>query len=1174
MPHEIWPPGAPGMPVPGRDFLAAAQALGGTCVVGAKGKSRKQERLGEYTPELESIIRKSLYGGGQFVLNMTVSDRQKTPLMVLSGHRWGANPEGASPGPEPCEVMVLGKMLGDVEINKARCQIGKTGQHLMQTLLKLGIPKISRWYVSNVLKTENPDPNSSSSSLKQPWVNQFLHLLHQELRLVRPKYILCTGADALKALLGKNMSLDKMRGRVVEYEFPVHKSDDEPPEMHKVQVMACEHPAAVVRNPDKQARFELDLARFGKLVSGDRWDRLERGIDHRIVDNEKDLRDIIAEAEANNPLRIVALDAEWHGQHPQNIGSYMRCFQFSWAHKKAVCVTLAEVGGEPAFKRFVRDREGRPIKVKGGYLTTTKGGKERAFAMLGKYLQKKRVVGHFLLSDMEWFLAAGLDLREQFAAPENWQDCREQGGWDTGLMGHALDETGLFSLTDQTLRYTKAPRYDVQLDEWKVNFCRRNDLKPSQLEGYGECPGEVLYPYGAYDADVTRRLALRHAKALDCDQYGNNCWEAFWISQRAAMAAFEINTTGIPVDRNRLDKLTQVYMSSRNRLRMEIRQWAGWDINLEAADQVRELLFGEEANRKYDHQGKPKRTRPDGAYCLRVMPATTTEKRPREWERVLEEGSEKNFTPSTNKMALGILLQEWKKTKVWDPRLKSWVLKSEADRKRLRDQIQQIRDYRFISQVLKSTLRKPRDTAEESESDDPFEVDENGNFLYDAGLPAAICDDGRVRTFISQVKETGRWASSRPPLMNLSKRREPDYKRILGSQYEHQLRSIFCADPGHVLLEADYVGAELFGMAIMSGDELMIEHALRNQLDEDHPNYYDIHSNIAVLAFGFQCAPTKAGLESIGKAFMRIVAKSVVFGVAYGRGAKAIALAAREEGVTITVEDAQKVIDAIFRMYPKLEPFFAECRQRAILRDERGNVVPGAPGWLCGPFGRYRRFPFTTERDVAGEYERQAMNFPIQGMIADAMSRATDQLLQYRREVGMKFKIVLQIHDALLFMVPFQEVPFFVENVLPTCMSKRVPIHPCHLDGIPNGTGPYFLGTDNEICDHWGDHMLPSDCWERKISEKYAGWKANPQFAGGWAGKHFSGNVWLEKTQRLHPIVADKTAKQIFKEDGIRLAVKLGKLPAPEDMAKALKQISNKDLLKLITNEQGNFVAA
>jgi len=81
-----------------------------------------------------------------------------------------------------------------------------------------------------------------------------------------------------------------------------------------------------------------------------------------------------------------------------------------------------------------------------------------------------------------------------------------------------------------------------------------------------------------------------------------------------------------------------------------------------------------------------------------------------------------------------------------------------------------------------------------------------------------------------------------------------------------------------VLVEADYTGAELFGMATQARDATMIEHCLRANLPEDDPNHYDIHSNVAVTSFGLQCEPTKAGLAALGKAPLRIGAKNIIFG--------------------------------------------------------------------------------------------------------------------------------------------------------------------------------------------------------------------------------------------------------------------------------------------------------
>jgi len=494
--------------------------------------------------------------------------------------------------------------------------------------------------------------------------------------------------------------------------------------------------------------------------------------------------------------------------------------------------------------------------------------------------------------------------------------------------------------------------------------------------------------------------------------------------------------------------------------------------------QVREFLFGEELNGKdRAPDAPPVRIRPNGARSIRLTPMLTTDKRQMLWENVIKDGLQAEKTPSTNKTSLSILAQENQEVWRYQKRKGKEVCFDFSE------QVNWIRDYRFISQVLKSCLRPPL-TEETKDGDEVFRRDDDGYYVYAGGIPSAICSDGRVRTHIYPTKETRRWASARPPMQNFAKRREADYKRILKGAYKYVLRSMIMASPGKILVEADYIGAELFGMALMAGDPLMIEHAQRNQLPEDHPDFYDIHSNVAVLAFGLSCEPTKVGLYSIDKVFLRIVAKSVIFGIAYGRGAKAIALAAKEEGVKITIEEAQRVIDTIFAMYPELAPFFAECGQRAL-----------GPRWMCGCFGGFRRFPVARERSTQGDFERQAMNFPIQGMIADGVSRACDHLDQYRRDMepgdDFWFDVVLQIHDAILFEVEYAHAARLIDEVIPFCMVDSVPIYPTYLDGMPKAQAEtYYLGIDTEICDHWGEMMYPEAILSCGIDPKYGGWTA------------------------------------------------------------------------------------
>jgi hypothetical protein len=516
------------------------------------------------------------------------------------------------------------------------------------------------------------------------------------------------------------------------------------------------------------------------------------------------------------------------------------------------------------------------------------------------------------------------------------------------------------------------------------------------------------------------------------------------------------------------DQLLQAFRTAIN--------WA--DFNPRSHPQCRAFLFGDNFAFKTDARtGAPLPVRPATAMTLALQPIKTTGKRSRLWADVVARGEQSHFTPSTDKEVLGIVGHQHKLA-------------------------MQLRDLKFIMTILSGALRDPRQDA----VGDTVTNDEGYN-EYDEGLVAVTHTDGRVRTHLQQTKETGRASSSRPPLQALANRREGDYARILGTWqldpqgqqeyrgdyqnifpvplYNHPVRSIFCASDGYVFVEADFTGAELAVIAWMCGDETMIEHVRRNILPESHPDHYDIHSRQAVSAFRLTCAPTKKGLQKAGYKSLRVAAKNVNFGIPYGRGAEAIARQCKEENVSITVPETQALIDAYFRRYPGTERFLAECRAR--------SQPPHQYVTTC--FGRMRRFIRTTDRAVVKEQERQAQNSPIQGTVADAVSRAIDHLYCYRMECPEHhYRMLLQMHDALLFEVPVVELAAFIRDekdaqgrvtrscVLQECMVNRVPVWPRRLDGTPMPvTTPYHFGIDVKVSLNWGESITAEQCQQLGI---------------------------------------------------------------------------------------------
>jgi DNA polymerase I-like protein with 3'-5' exonuclease and polymerase domains len=122
---------------------------------------------------------------------------------------------------------------------------------------------------------------------------------------------------------------------------------------------------------------------------------------------------------------------------------------------------------------------------------------------------------------------------------------------------------------------------------------------------------------------------------------------------------------------------------------------------------------------------------------------------------------------------------------------------------------------------------------------------------------------------------------------------------------------------------------------------------------------------------------------------------------------------------------------------------------------------------------------------VAAEQQRQAMNFPIQSLVADAMSRALDHLYFRRELYGLHYKIVLQIHDAVLLEVPCDEIEIVHDKVLPECMTDLVNIYPCNMEGIPINDKIYHLGVDREVYTKWGEKLTADDARDWGVPTRF-----------------------------------------------------------------------------------------
>jgi uracil-DNA glycosylase family 4 len=1048
----FYPLDAPGMGIPGPNFETAALALesqGGVpkapYLIAGKGSNRYIESYGPY---IHYLYRRALYDN-MFQLPVNVKGNMVNATIV-PGHLMGDETHNFNGGPRAAKVMVIGKQPGPEDVMYKRNCTGPKMADFFEALDSVGVDEVTRadWYVTNLVKW--PQLDRQSDALAQAWVRDCAILLQQELRLVSPDYILCLGSHASKALLGTWAGVNNMTGRVETLRIPTFDRGQQP--MYKeAKVMAATHPSAVYSRPEMFSAFKDQLELFANLTKGAQIGSEEQDIDHRVIYKARELDKLVHEIRADPSRWFIAVDGEWHGEYPTDKGAYLRTVQFSSQHGEGITVALRHQGGSPAFKPSIQhgvDLLNKLLLPEGDY--------------------RPRVGGHFFRADAPWLIHEGIDIRPSYAMPAELSKANT-GGWDTSVMYHATNESTSYKLEDVATRLTTAPRYDKKLQKWREAYCNVNGMSSKDMEGYGMCPEWVLHPYGCYDADVTRRIAVRcEQDLLNKDWFENNSWKPYWVAHRASPAFLEMEMNGIELDRERLDELSRLYVHVRDALLHNLRQRINWPkFNPESNIQSVALLFGDQyAYRTDKHTGEKIPIRPSDAMTLNLTPIKSTGKRSKLWDQVVAKNEQHLYVPSTDKEVLGILGHE-------------------------HEVAMQLRDLKFVSQALKSVLRPPEI--------DPETMtglrDDDGNYVYSKGLASMVSSDGAVRTHISQLKETGRASSYRPPLQNLSKRREDDYARILGiwsrnaetgeevgvgdyldvfgqPLYTHPIRSILRAREGHVLVECDYTGAELAVIAWLANDPVMIDHVRRNTLPEDHPDHFDIHSQTAVRVFGLDCAPTKRGLKEAGMKGMRVAAKNVNFGIPYGRAAPAIARQCREEGVEISVEDTERIVDYYFQTYQGTVDFLKEC----------GNRVKN-PGWLCTAFGRYRRFVSSDDRAVLGEQKRQAQNFPIQGTVADAVSRALDNLYYNREASGVEYKLILQIHDAVLFEVPYAHLRRFKEEVLPREMVTNVPIWPTYLDGTyrPGVTEPYHFGIDTDVQINWGEDITEAQAIERNI---------------------------------------------------------------------------------------------
>ena len=275
---------------------------------------------------------------------------------------------------------------------------------------------------------------------------------------------------------------------------------------------------------------------------------------------------------------------------------------------------------------------------------------------------------------------------------------------------------------------------------------------------------------------------------------------------------------------------------------------------------------------------------------------------------------------------------------------------------------------------------------------------------YVEGLQKEVRSTGKIHTYYRQtIAATGRLSSQFPNLQNIPIRTEEGRK----------LRKMFVpSEPGWRILAADYSQIELRVLAHISGDERMKE-AFQNDMD--------IHTKTAMDVFGVEADAVDAN--------MRRQAKAVNFGIVYG-----ISDFGLSNNLGINRKDAAQFIDQYLDVFSGVRRFMDDIKKQA-----------RKDGYVTTLLNRRRYLPeiHASNFNIRSFAERTAMNTPIQGTAADIIKLAMVRLDERMREAGVKSRMLLQVHDELVFEVPPEELETMramVRETMESALKLDVPL--------------------------------------------------------------------------------------------------------------------------------------
>ena len=922
-----------------------------------------------------------------------------------------------------------------------------------------------------------PLPKSYKLKPKAEDIRYCCGLLEEEIKVVKPKIIVCLGKDAATYILGLNTKLSEIEEAWINSE------------KYKAKIYVIEDCQKSFFKPEYQDKMEKDLRILSKhyefLCDGKSYlNHVSQN--YQLIETKKDLIDWLDRMRKLDK-KLFAVDCEWGGMN--FVDGTLRSIQFCWDAGNAVFIHFHNENLEWVFD----------------------APKNEIFKLIADFFNDKSIkfLGHNIAADYQWMHKhIGIDIFEDRC-------------WIDTMFGmQTVDEYSDLKLEKLAAKYTDLGRYDIDLLLWKK---KNKNISFNEDEGYGAVPIEILYPYGCKDVDATFRLAPIVEDMLKKDntwEYYRNIRNPFVTDEFAELSMF-----GAPFNMHIANKIRLSYLVCKFIMLKLFRKMLAKEAKCLFLEKLRTLINDDsylnfmcttwdKIAHSSDYNACIKLLMPYVKFKIKELipyvnhlvnidsfnylssqhkqawlfdvkkltPLKTTKSATGysvEWEKVKKKGLEKFYTPAVDKDTLRV-----------------YAMNGDDICLHLLQTIN-------VDTITKTFLKGD-----------------------DGGLQKFVASDGRLHANYV-LTESGRPRTFKPNILNIPRyvtsyinnafEKVYDYfniKKVNGvldysnankeefDSLVSELKSIhdieedlsidefkprgvrecFRVPNGKWLIDADYATAEVFAIAYLSNDKKLIatltqpdlqfalkkndnnpddpipvriayideivqfsekakdKNLLHDVNDPDllrdengnliHPKQ-DVHWAAVENMYLLDTPREKLDKNSTRDAMGKVANFSIPYGASPDLLERQVELACGKKPIRGI---GQKMIDSYLSTKPKVAEFLENCKKmvfnpgyyQSISGYKRHFILPDANTGLSD----------SQVSKIVESQQRQACNIPLQNLVADSLARSVVLLHRNCRKKGLKTRIFMPLYDCNYCEVPEDEIDI-INKLLVECMSTN-----------------------------------------------------------------------------------------------------------------------------------------